>query len=141
MKYLVCYIFVIVGLAGSVAHAGDTSIAAFAAIPVIAHYDWSGLYVGGHVGYARGRANPALQNPDVTGSGASFGSLYGGVQLGYNYFLSSRFLLGVEADISFPNYLGANDVAWSGTTARDDVTEKIDYVGTLRGRFGYAFDN
>jgi high affinity Mn2+ porin len=141
VKYLVCYIFVIVGLAGSVAHAGDTSIAAFAAIPVIAHYDWSGLYVGGHVGYARGRANPALQNPDVTGSGASFGSLYGGVQLGYNYFLSSRFLLGVEADISFPNYLGANDVAWSGTTARDDVTEKIDYVGTLRGRFGYAFDN
>ena len=37
-------------------------------------------------------------------SSNSFSSLYGGVQGGYNYVLPSRLLLGVEADITFPNF-------------------------------------
>ena len=62
------------------------------------------------------------------------------MQAGYNHLFPSHLLLGVEADISFPNYLSADDVAASRTSATSDVAHKIDYIGTLRGRFGYARD-
>lgn len=103
-------------------------------------YDWTGFYAGGHVGYARGNASTTLSNATPASESAAFGSLYGGVQAGYNYLFSSRVLLGVEADMSFPNYLSADNVAASRTTATTDVVHKIDYIATLRGRLGYAFD-
>ena len=61
------------------------------------YYDWSGLYVGGHVGYGRGNAQVTLADqppdPGSINSTSSLGSLIGGVQLGYNYVLPSRILL------------------------------------------------
>ena len=65
---------------------------------------------------------------------------YAGVQIGYNHVLPSRVLFGVEADATFPNYLEGDDVLVQRRTTQGYVTEKIDYVATLRGRFGYAFD-
>jgi high affinity Mn2+ porin len=106
-------------------------------------YDWSGLYIGGHVGYGRGRANVTLADqppdPGPINSTSSFGSLIGGIQIGYNHVLPSRMLLGVEADASFLNSLSADDVAWSRLTSVADSSEKIDYMATVRGRVGYAF--
>jgi high affinity Mn2+ porin len=103
------------------------------------YYDWTGFYFGGHVGYGLGNARATLSDPFVMGSHGAFGSLYGGIQGGYNYLLPSRVLLGIEADISFPNYLGSDDIAWSGITPTTFIQEKIDYLGTLRGRMGYTF--
>ena len=72
-----------------------------------------------------------------------FGSLYGGVQAGYNYVFPSRLLLGAEADITFPNFQTyADGLIFTGGTAQGTtVTDQIDYIATLRGRFGYAFDH
>ena len=104
---------------------------------VAADHDWSGFYLGGHFGYSRGN----FDVPFDTNSNGSFGALNLGVQAGYNYMLSSRWLVGVEADMSFPNFLQTDDIVWTkpamGNTA---VTEKLDYIGRLRGRAGYAFD-
>src|SRR5262249_1059562 len=105
------------------------------------YYDWTGFYVGGHVGYSRGNARVTPGDDDSANFRSSFGSLTGGVQGGYNYVLPSRFLLGVEADMSFLNWLAADDVAWTRTTPDTDMAEKIDYMATLRGRLGYAFDH
>ena len=105
----------------------------------IANYDWSGFYVGGHVGYGRGYGRNILSDPNPT-AGSSFGSLFGGLQFGYNYLLPSRLLLGIEGDISFPNYLDDGIVA-SRSTPSSAVTEKLDFVSTVRGRAGYAFDH
>jgi len=104
-------------------------------------YDWTGPYVGGHVGYSRGTAQVTLTDPDPTQFGQRLGSLTGGLQVGYNFLLPSRFLLGIEVDASFPNYLAADDVAWFRTTADTDTAEKIDYMASVRGRVGYAFDH
>jgi high affinity Mn2+ porin len=101
-------------------------------------YDWTGWYFGGHVGYSRGTASVGILDPDPTSFNPPLGALYGGVQAGYNHVLPSRVLLGVEADISFPNYLSADDVAWSRTTPQTDIAEKVDFVATLRGRVGYV---
>ena len=105
----------------------------------ISNYDWSGFYVGGHVGYGRGYERNILSDPNPT-AGSSFGSLFGGLQFGYNYLLPSRLLLGIEGDISFPNYLDDGIVA-SRSTPSSAVTEKLDFVSTVRGRAGYAFDH
>ena len=62
---------------------------------VAANHDWSGFYLGGHFGYSRGNFDVSS---GTTASG-SFGALYLGVQAGYNYMLSSHWLIGVEADM------------------------------------------
>jgi high affinity Mn2+ porin len=82
-----------------------------------------------------------ILDDDTTSFTHRFGTLTGGLQGGYNYVLPSRLLLGVEADMSFPNYLSADEVVWFRTTPDTDIVEKIDYMGTLRGRVGYAFDH
>ncbi|MGP0090779.1 MAG: carbohydrate porin [Xanthobacteraceae bacterium] len=101
---------------------------------------WTGFYFGGHFGYSRGSGSDTLFASDAAPSTASFGSLYGGLQLGYNYLLPSRLLVGVEGDISFPNFLD-DGVVTTRSTSYSAVTEKLDFVSTLRGRFGYAFDH
>jgi high affinity Mn2+ porin len=103
-------------------------------------FDWSGFYVGGHVGYGRGYGRNTLFDPGPSAADSSFGSLFGGMQFGYNYRLPSRLLVGIEGDISFPNYLDDGIVAFR-TTAFSAVTEKLDFVSTVRGRVGYAFDH
>ncbi len=108
--------------------------------PPVATYDWSGFYVGGNVGYSRGYGNDVLSDPNPTAANSSFGSLFGGLQFGYNYLLPSRLLVGVEGDISFPNYLDDGIVA-SRTTPFSSVTEKLDFVSTMRGRAGYAYNH
>ena len=79
-----------------------------------------------------------LADPATATTTNVFGGMIGGVQAGYNYQLPSGMLLGVEADITFPNYLTSNSVVSSLATARSDVTEQWDYVGTARGRIGYV---
>src|ERR1700693_4723329 len=104
------------------------------------YYNWTGLYVGGHMAYSEGRTRNTLFDPGPTGSSNSVGSLYGGVQIGYNYLLPSRILLGVDADISFPYFLEGGDVVSTRATSQGVATETVDFVATMRGRVGYAFD-
>ncbi len=130
----------LIALAGR-AYAADLS----GAVPVKAPaapvpYDWSGWYVGGHVAYSLGRATGTLSDPNATVFGDTFSSLYGGVQGGYNYVFPSHLLLGAEADITFPNFLDDGRIFTAVTPGGTVVSDQIDYIATLRSRFGYAFD-
>ena len=122
--------------AARVADAADLPVKA-----PVRYYDWTGFYVGGHVAYSLGRANSTLSDPDPTTLGNSFSSLYGGLEAGYNYVLPSRLLLGIEADVTFPNFFENGAIFTAGTIQGTTVTDQIDYIATLRGRFGYAFDH
>jgi high affinity Mn2+ porin len=106
--------------------------------PVQTTFDWTGFYIGAHAGFGRGTANAVLTDPATGTTSNVFDGMIAGVQAGYNYRLASGLLLGVEADISLPNYLTSNSVVSSIATARSDVTEQWDYVATARGRVGYA---
>jgi high affinity Mn2+ porin len=101
-------------------------------------FDWTGLYIGAHTGFSRGSSNAVLSDPTSNTAHNVFDGMIGGVQAGYNYHLRSGLLLGIEADFTFPNYLTSNSVVTRLVTPRSDVTEQWDYVGTLRGRVGYA---
>ena len=101
-------------------------------------FDWTGLYVGAHAGLSRVSSNAVLGDPASSASQHVFDGMIGGVQAGYNYRLPSGLLLGIETDISLPNYFTSNKVVSSLTTARSGVVETWDYTGTARGRLGYA---
>ena len=101
---------------------------------------WSAWYLGGHVGYAHGRANSTLPNSAAASATNSFGSLYGGALVGYAVELRSRLLLGLEADVSFPNFRDDDDLVSSRSTSTGNVAERLDLLGRARGRLGYAFD-
>src|SRR5437763_6629170 len=97
-------------------------------------YDWTGFYLGGHVGYGGGSFGPGT-NP-LPEQGVFFPhsitGVIGGYQAGYLRQLSSHVVLGIEADASFT---GPLDVP---ALIPAPFHTTIDYVGTVRGRAGYA---
>jgi high affinity Mn2+ porin len=104
--------------------------------PVLkAVYDWSGFYVGGHVGYGSGGFGPGTNPLPAQGVFVpdSVTGLTGGFQIGYNKQFSNHLVLGVEADATFGSPLDAPVL----TPA--PFNTGFDYVATLRGRAGYAF--
>jgi len=119
---------------------------------------WTGPYIGANIGYGWDAGNvdlsekstdPALDDflQAAVAAGMFPGSLspdargiLGGGQVGYNWQLSSGWVLGVEADLQ------ASDIEGSSSETRTpfqfDETEtgahkKIDWFGTLRARAGY----
>jgi high affinity Mn2+ porin len=101
-------------------------------------YDWTGFYVGGHFGYG-GASLGAGTNP-LPLEGIFFPhsptGLIGGYQMGYNQELANHLVLGVEADASFTS---PTDQAAVGRAPPVPFNTTLDYVGTLRGRLGYAY--
>ena len=97
-------------------------------------YDWTGFYLGGHVGYGGGSFGPGT-NP-LPEQGVFFPhsitGVIGGYQAGYLRQLSSHVVLGIEADASFT---GPLDVP---ALIPAPFHTTIDYVGTVRARAGYA---
>ncbi|MGZ5873019.1 MAG: carbohydrate porin [Bradyrhizobium sp.] len=133
--------YILAGLGLGLLAAGDAARAAdlpFKAPVLNAVYNWTGLYIGAHAGFGGGSSSAVLTDLATAAAANSFGGMIGGVQAGYNYQLRSGLLLGVEADISFPNYLTSNSVVALLATSQSVVAEQWDYVATARGRLGYA---
>ncbi len=63
----------------------------------------------------------------------SITGLIGGYQAGYNLQLANKWVLGVEADISFTSPLDRPKLVLA------PFNTTFDYFGTVRGRIGYAF--
>jgi len=163
-----CLAGLIVCAMAPAAMAADLPLKAPASVAPVAYvYDWSGIYVGAHLGYnfSNNQQNVVTSDPKgslIDPSGLSQIVLFprqldgrrngiiGGGQIGINYQWQNT-VIGLEADFSglqsrassnaqfafydatkapFPNYTSANY-----------ANVKQDWLGTLRGRVGYAFDN
>ena len=120
--------------------------------PAPAAYDWTGFYIGGHIGYAGGTSNWTTA-PGLGGSVNFFqpfdaftggGSYFGGIQAGYDKLLPNRFVIGAELDASFPTFPNLNGVAIGGISTFNSpfgpgsYSETTLASGTVRGRIGYA---
>ncbi len=125
-------------------------------------YDWTGFYLGGHLGTAWGSSS-WMAGPGIGGSTALFqpidtfdegGSWFAGFQGGYNYMLPNHLLLGAEADFSFPSWpklptgvnpfgvsIGGSSTFKSSTLGTASFAETALASGTVRGRIGYAPGN
>jgi high affinity Mn2+ porin len=100
-------------------------------------YDWTGFYVGGHFGYGGASFGPDTNPLPLQGVlfPRSPTGLIAGFQVGYNRELANHVVLGIEADASFTSPV--DEAALGGAPAPFNAT--LDYIGTLRGRIGYAF--
>src|SRR4029079_9389233 len=106
VRQTVCIIcaFIVFGEAGR-AWGADMPVKA---PPVPYAYNWNGFYVGGHAGQAWGRSNwttdgrsGALSLYKPFDSFNETGSIFAGVQAGYDSMLANRVVFGVAADASF----------------------------------------
>jgi outer membrane immunogenic protein len=104
-------------------------------------YDWTGFFIGGHVAYGwthsdgqtMNLANGLLFTPSSSNSSA----FHGGGQIGYDYMLPSRIVLGVSATISSGSNNSSTNVGFKEINTSDG---KTDYTANVRARLGYAFD-
>src|SRR3954464_12350079 len=85
-------------------------------------YNWTGFYIGGHVGGAFAGDN------SLQGSDARF---LGGVQGGFDYQFAPNWVIGAEAQYSWLTSGGNNGVLFPGGTL---VTSRNDQLGSVTGR-------
>jgi outer membrane immunogenic protein len=96
-----------------------------------APYNWTGVYVGINGGGGWGNSNfSGVLAPSSFGTS---GGLVGGT-LGYNYQAGAA-VFGLETDLDWSNIKGSG--ACAGLTCSNNNT----WLGTARGRIGYAFAN
>ena len=97
-------------------------------------FTWNGFYVGINAGYGFGHsAWTDTVTLDSTGNFKVKGALVGGT-VGYNLQMGS-FVFGLEGDFDWSNIKG------SVTTNCPSTCETSNnWLGTARGRIGYAFD-
>jgi outer membrane immunogenic protein len=95
-------------------------------------FSWSGFYVGVNAGYGWGKVD--LSNIAGTGSVSTKGGLIGGT-LGYN-MQAGVWVWGLEGDIDYSWVKGSDN---TGICA-GGCDGKTTWLGTARGRLGYAID-
>src|SRR5258708_2090094 len=121
---------VVAGAAFGALAFGRPALAADMALKAPAYnaiYNWTGFYLGGHVGYGDGSLGPgtnplpeqgAFFPPTITGG-------IGGYQAGYNRQLSNRVVLGIEADATFTTPLDRPRLIPAPFNATNDHTATL----------------
>jgi outer membrane immunogenic protein len=106
------------------------------------NHNWNGFYVGGNAGAGSsliqtafvggvGGATTPGEN-DVNGIG-----FVGGGQIGYNYMVWNKYLLGLEGD--FTAFVSQqHEVDWNEFPPNVVFTEKTSWYATIRGRAGVS---
>jgi outer membrane immunogenic protein len=104
-----------------------TKAPAYAPVPL---YNWTGFYVGGHVGGA------FVADDSIAGglTANNDGQFIGGVQGGYDYQFAPNWVMGIEGQYSWTGNKnnGVNILGYN-------YTSKQDGLGSVTGRIGYAF--
>jgi len=99
-------------------------------------YNWTGFYIGGHVGGAFGGDNN-FYSPGFTYNGSNDGVFMGGVQAGYDTQFSANWVFGLEANYSF-----LDTGSWFANRGLGSVTGRLGYTwgpALLYAKGGYAF--
>ncbi len=113
-------------------------------VPVVPTvYNWSGVYIGINGGYGFGTSNWTdahnQSGVNTTGDFSTSGFLAGGT-VGGNYQWG-QFVLGVEGDFDWSNLKGSSGsgfcIFFPGAPSCQTAS---NWLGTARGRVGYAFD-
>lgn len=122
--------------------------------PVAPAFTWQGFYVGLNAGYGGNEVSHPItfgrRSTVATPVGALNLTTSGGLvgaQVGYNYQMGA-FVVGAEADFSFANIEGSQNLLGTGLfpggagggPTRASLSTKIETLGTVRLRLGYAWD-
>jgi outer membrane immunogenic protein len=94
----------------------------------VAAYNWTGLYAGINGGGGFGRSNWSTLGTDFNTSGGMVGGT-----LGYNWQMGQT-VFGLEGDLDWSNVKGSTACGGFSCETRNN------WLGTFRGRIGYAFN-
>lgn len=156
MKKIILAIATAIGFSSAVS-AADLRVLPVRAAPIYAPvpaltyqpvFNWSGCYVGGHVGAARYAEDVKvydvdgynLLNVDYWSYGLDW-SFIGGGTLGCNWQpLGSVIVLGVEGEAGYLNQEGAGYDPFDPARSIVSSTKIGPWYGMITGRMGYALD-
>ncbi|PZQ16886.1 MAG: hypothetical protein DI565_05695 [Ancylobacter novellus] len=119
------------------AAAADLPMEAPPAVVSVDGFSWSGVYIGGAIGYAW--SDLKVRNSRL---GDNFryrnnvDSLIGSGFVGVNYQFE-QVVVGAEADLSYADFGGKNRGCFRGFVCKANAG---DWFGTIRGRVGFAMD-
>jgi opacity protein-like surface antigen len=99
-----------------------------------AAYNWTGFYIGGHVGAIWGFTNWTFVN-DADTTNPRYAGFLGGAEVGYNYQLG-KWVLGVEGDTGWTNAHGARPCP-QGFFFNCEMD--LNWLSTATARVGYAY--
>src|SRR5262249_39075587 len=140
--------------AGTIAAAAALSGTAFAAEPLppppVPVFTWTGLYVGGQIGYAWGHdpvSWSGISNDDELAAGTFSHTpqgVIGGAHVGYNLQYAPWLVFGIEGSVDGTSLsdtivVPVNDFV-GDTPGTITSTSQASVQGSLRGRVGVAFD-
>ncbi len=121
--------------------AADLPSRVLAAPPPLPLFTWTGIYIGGQVGYQwSAESSPQIYSlaggtvasqPNYNQSG-----VVGGGHVGYNWQIN-QFVLGIEGEVEGTNFEGSGKFGTGGALA---LHTEINVQGSVRGRLGYAWD-
>ena len=116
----------------------------------VAVFNWTGFYLGANAGYGwTGNTDRITAVNDAAGLvGGNFvatslpidaSGFVGGGQIGYNWQISPLWVVGLEADLAWTDIHGSVSVPGPNDASRIMTgTQKLDWLGTVRGRLGIA---
>jgi outer membrane immunogenic protein len=108
-----------------------TKAPAYVASPI---YNWTGFYIGGHIGGAFNGNNGFAG----VSNGNNDGQFMGGVQGGYDYQFAPTWVFGVEANYSWTGNSN-NNVVLPTTFGNYTYGSNIKGLGSVTGRLGYTW--
>jgi opacity protein-like surface antigen len=129
-------------LAPTTSFAADLPVKVAPAAPALAA-SWAGFYLGIHGGYGwkqNGFTEVIDVNPFATIGGINAKGAVYGAQAGYNWQYG-RLVAGVELDFSATDIRGDSSLVVrnvGAATFTDLRSDKVSYLGTARGRLGWA---
>ena len=144
MKRFIALTVVLTAAIGlSIAFAGTEHYASKEVAPVVQpECDWTGWYVGGHVGYGWGQSDwtEKTDGSDDFQTSSNPDGILGGLQLGYNRQINNWFVLGFEVSGSYSGMEDKpriTDLSESFGEVHTFKTEN-DWIGTIAMRAGFT---
>jgi outer membrane immunogenic protein len=135
-------------LAPAPALTADLAYKAPQSVAPVSFYQWTGFYIGGHIGGGWGEEHATELPPGVAGfpAGSMFAphhlsGFLGGVQGGYNWQASNHFVLGVEGEYSWADLSATASTISPVAPFVSTTTIRSKELALATGRLGYAANN
>jgi outer membrane immunogenic protein len=123
-------------MASTASFAADMGPRTYTKAPVYAApiFNWTGIYVGAHIGAAFGGDNGfATTDPTLVGTNRDAAFLGGG-QIGADYQFAPNWLIGIEGQIS-----GLSNSDRTFTSGVNTIRDRSDWLASVTGRLGYTW--
>ncbi|MDR1828296.1 MAG: porin family protein [Methylobacteriaceae bacterium] len=105
-------------------------------------FSWTGFYAGLNLGYGWPKVDHDVYEAGSVNfprlSKSEDGSFIFGLTAGYNYQVDPQFVVGAEGDLNFSKLkVSGGTIVPFAAGLNYQVSTKIDWYGTLRGRIGF----